>query len=274
MDNQDQITIVLSSDQRNLILHYGSSFGDEDLLRLVTIALKKGDTYEIHLTVEQLEGVLDQLADIYDVEANEDFAAKLDSLGNYLFNLLPGYTLEEDEFEDEEQEDYDDEIEFSQYSHCTGDVFILTVALEHAPKIWRRIAIRGGQTLHDLHYTIFDAFDRDEDHLYSFYILPRALKSRIDHSILRSSFEYTHPYNHEMGDFLEKVPDNAATTTIESLNLSLGKKFLYLFDFGDEWWHVITVEKVKEKPDHGEYPRILEQNGPSPPQYAWPEDEE
>jgi hypothetical protein len=34
----------------------------------------------------------------------------------------------------------------------------------------RTIQIRGSQTLQDLHEAIFDAFDREEEHLYEFQV--------------------------------------------------------------------------------------------------------
>ena len=36
--------------------------------------------------------------------------------------------------------------------------------------ILRKIEIRGDQTLEDLHLAIFDAFDREEEHLYEYQI--------------------------------------------------------------------------------------------------------
>ena len=45
-------------------------------------------------------------------------------------------------------------------------IFVLKVALAGRKGIWRKIALRGGQTLDDLHEAIFEAFDRDDEHLY------------------------------------------------------------------------------------------------------------
>jgi hypothetical protein len=36
--------------------------------------------------------------------------------------------------------------------------------------VLRKIEIRGDQTLEDLHIAIFDAFDREEEHLYEYQI--------------------------------------------------------------------------------------------------------
>ena len=51
-------------------------------------------------------------------------------------------------------------------------LYMFKVALSQQKRIWRRIGIRSDQTLDDLHAAIFDAFDRFDEHLYSFYIPP------------------------------------------------------------------------------------------------------
>jgi len=38
------------------------------------------------------------------------------------------------------------------------------------PVVSRTIEIRGDQMLEDLHYAIFDAFDREDEHLYEFQV--------------------------------------------------------------------------------------------------------
>ena len=58
----------------------------------------------------------------------------------------------------------------------TAKVYVFKVALKGAKRIWRRIAIRSDQTLDELHQATFDAFDRYDEHLYSFYLPP--LESR------------------------------------------------------------------------------------------------
>ena len=59
-------------------------------------------------------------------------------------------------------------------------IFIFKVALAGRKSIWRKIAMRGNQTLDDLHEAIFDAFDRYDEHLYSFYF-PAAGHEETDH---------------------------------------------------------------------------------------------
>jgi hypothetical protein len=148
-----------------------------------------------------------------------------------------------------------------------GSVFILKVALAGRKSIWRRIALRGDQTLDDLHEAIFDAFDRDDEHLYSFYF-PRAGTKGRGRARLRDAVEYACPFSCEdSGPFSDEALHNAAETELSSLGLKPGQVFLYLFDFGDEWWHEITVEKVDAPEAKGKYPQVVEKHGKSPPQY-------
>ena len=63
-------------------------------------------------------------------------------------------------------------------------------------------------------------------------------------------------------------------TSIEDIDLSEKQKLYYLFDFGDMWWHEITVKKTDESADDDKYPRIIERNGESPEQYPDYEEED
>ncbi|HZZ29125.1 MAG TPA: plasmid pRiA4b ORF-3 family protein [Pirellulales bacterium] len=149
----------------------------------------------------------------------------------------------------------------------TAPIYVVKVALKDAKKIWRRIALRGNQTLDDLHEAIYDAFDRYDEHLYSFFFPPEGSRSR-GRNRLRDAVEYAHPYMVEdPGPFRDEPLLDASQTRIDSLGLSKGQRFEYLFDWGDEWWHELTVEEVDAKPERGRYPKIVEKHGESPPQY-------
>ncbi len=151
-------------------------------------------------------------------------------------------------------------------------IFILKVALSGRKTIWRRIALEGNDTLDDLHEMIFSAFDRYDEHLYSFFFpSPKAKKNL--RSIMRDAAEYTAPFVFD-GPFADSDKRNAAKTSLVSLKLKPKRKFYYLFDFGDEWWHEITVEAVEAPKEKGKYPRVLESRGKSPPQYPDYDEEE
>ena len=146
------------------------------------------------------------------------------------------------------------------------EVVILKVALKGAKRIWRRIAIRTDQTLDDLHSAIFRAFDRYDEHLYSFYLSAAKGTSR---RRLMDALSYSSPACFEgRHDLLETKQFNAAETRIGDLKLKCATTFEYLFDFGDEWWHSVQLLSIKQEEPKGKYPRIIERQGEAPPQYA------
>jgi hypothetical protein len=152
------------------------------------------------------------------------------------------------------------------------DLVILKVALQEQKSIWRKIAIRGKQTLDDLHEAIYKAFDRYDEHLYSFYFPKPGSRGR---ARIRDAAEYACPFAIEEPDpFADHELGDAAETELASLGLKPRRIFYYLFDYGDEWWHEITVETVAATAEKGKYPKILQKNGKSPPQYPGFDDEE
>jgi hypothetical protein len=48
--------------------------------------------------------------------------------------------------------------------------------------------------------------------------------------------------------------------------------FHYLFDFGDDWWHRIRVEKIIESENNLKKVKLIKSVGKAPPQYADDED--
>jgi hypothetical protein len=154
----------------------------------------------------------------------------------------------------------------------SGDVVVLKVALRYQANIWRRIAIRASQTLEELHFAIYDAFDHDEEHLYSFYLPAPGYLSR---KAMREAPEFAHPMIAEEADpWSQREVYSAGDVTLAELQLRARQKLLYLFDFGDSWWHVITVEKLNAPGTAGTYPRVIESNGKSPPQYPTDDEED
>jgi hypothetical protein len=147
----------------------------------------------------------------------------------------------------------------------TFDVYIISGPMsENFVKdnqvIMRKIEIRGDQTLEDLHFAIFDAFDREEEHLYEYQI---GGKGPHDPKAVR----YSTPDPFENSEKLLKSHNDATVTTIDSLNLKADDVFGYWFDFGDDWWHQINVVSIQRRATTGEYPKVIERVAESPPQY-------
>ena len=128
----------------------------------------------------------------------------------------------------------------------------------------RTIQMRGDQTLQALHRAIFKAFDREEEHLHEFNFGKGPYDREGPRYTLRSN----------MKDFItdEVTAGDVAKTTLDALNLEVGRAFGYWFDFGDDWRHEIRVEAVEPVPPTGRFPKVTARVGESPPQYADPEE--
>lgn len=135
------------------------------------------------------------------------------------------------------------------------------------PTVARTIQIRGSQTLADLHKVIFRAFDRFDEHMYEFQV---GGKGPMDPNARRYvlSMAMEDPFNDS------KPAGDVAHTTIESLELKHDQTFGYWFDFGDDWWHQVTVVAIHDEIPSGRYPKITQKIGESPPQYGdWDEED-
>jgi hypothetical protein len=146
-------------------------------------------------------------------------------------------------------------------------VHVYKVALKGQPTTWRRIEVSSTQTLDDLHQAIFEAFDRDDEHLYAFYFPAPGARGR---RALLDAVQYLHP---EGVEFEEEGVHDASVVRLHELDLHPGRTFEYEFDFGDSWWHVITFEGERPAEPKAKYPRVVESKGKSPPQYPGEDDE-
>lgn len=94
---------------------------------------------------------------------------------------------------------------------------------------WCKIKLSDHYTLIDLHNSIQEAFEFDNDHMYSFFMDGKAW----------SNNKFTCPYDEE-GPYVDEVK-------IGELNFYEKQDFLYIFDFGDDWRFNIKVFKIDEE---------------------------
>jgi hypothetical protein len=122
-------------------------------------------------------------------------------------------------------------------------------------EISRAIEIRGDQTLEQLHQAIFAAYDRWDEHLYEF-------------QLGRRPFDPDGPnYGVSQGGKKRKASGDARQTKLDDLGLQQHRTFGYWFDFGDDWYHQIRVERIEQAIPTVTYPRVIRRVGKSPPQY-------
>ena len=135
-----------------------------------------------------------------------------------------------------------------------------------SPVISRTIQIREDQTLEELHWAVFDALDRYDEHLYEFQLGKRPRDPNAKCYLAPEALD---------GDFFDADKGDASETTIGSLGLRTRQNFWYWFDYGDDWWHKITVLPIEKDTPRGKYPKVTKRVGKSPPQYPdWDEDED
>lgn len=101
-----------------------------------------------------------------------------------------------------------------------GEIYQLKVTLKHSkPPIWRRLLVPSDITLARLHKIIQVAMGWWDYHLHQFII----------------GGEYYGVPSSEYGDWLEMRDERRFRLN----QISPGGKFVYEYDFGDSWEHVI-----------------------------------
>ncbi len=145
-----------------------------------------------------------------------------------------------------------------------ANLYVLAIYLVGGPtgpkfagkEISRVIEIRGDQTLDQLHQAIFEAYDRWEQHAYEFQF------GRRPHDPAGPNYGVAAPTTKKT-----KGAD-ARKTTLDELDLKLHRTFGYWFDFGDDWFHQVQVERIDTAIPTVSYPRVTRRIGKSPPQYT------
>ncbi|HWX74551.1 MAG TPA: hypothetical protein VNZ05_04545 [Solirubrobacteraceae bacterium] len=142
-------------------------------------------------------------------------------------------------------------------------VYVFRAKLKEWRGVRRTIAMRREHTLHDLHDALQAAFGWDDEHLYAFWLGGK---------FWAHGGAYVHPLALEdrpvaAWDAATGAPRReSAARRLEELDLRLGQRIAYVFDFREEWRVRLTLREVTSA-DGGHYPRVLESIGQAPPQY-------
>jgi len=105
------------------------------------------------------------------------------------------------------------------------------------PSIWRKIEIDDSMNFEDLHYVIQALMGWEDDHLYCFNI---GKNTTIDGDrVERGSF---FPFFGKRREYLK-----ACSAVLASFIKKEGDKFLYTYDFGDNWEVELIVKSISPK---------------------------
>lgn len=121
-----------------------------------------------------------------------------------------------------------------------GAIYRLKVQLAGIePPIWRRLLIPSNTKLEQLHECIQQAFGWQDNHLHVFKIAGQ---------------QYGDPDNPPGGDF---ISERGTKTKLKFLDLKTGDKFVYQYDFGDDWIHEVLIESIEAPDPNGYYPDCI-----------------
>jgi len=97
------------------------------------------------------------------------------------------------------------------------------------PPIWRRMVVDGRISLAKLHHFIQAAMGWSDCHLHEFVI---------------NDIRYSPPLS--AADLQDDLPSKDDRKTKLNILFADEGQYLYRYDFGDNWLHVITVESIKQ----------------------------
>ncbi|MGF1615064.1 MAG: SEC-C metal-binding domain-containing protein [Gammaproteobacteria bacterium] len=128
-------------------------------------------------------------------------------------------------------------------------------------EVSRTFEVGADHTLYNLHMDVQNAFNWDNDHLFSFYLGGKLFDRANEYS--------GDPLGGHIMPRIGPPSKSAAATQIRDLQLTENATFLYLFDYGDELVHEIIVEQIRDKNDQDKtLPSIVNKVGKPPPQYG------
>ncbi|MBU4535485.1 MAG: plasmid pRiA4b ORF-3 family protein [Euryarchaeota archaeon] len=111
------------------------------------------------------------------------------------------------------------------------------------PPVWRRILIPGTGTMRDLHQAIQDVMGWEDYHLHQFMVDDPFSGQPITME------------NHD--EETEKIED---WFTMENPN------GIYIYDFGDNWEHIIELEVITHRDKKATYPQCIKGKRACPPE--------
>ncbi|MDR1879808.1 MAG: plasmid pRiA4b ORF-3 family protein [Tannerellaceae bacterium] len=104
------------------------------------------------------------------------------------------------------------------------------------PPVWRKVSVPANFTFSRFHDVIQAAFGWENYHLFEFK--DKEWQSNIRIAVPRKD-DFLDP------DFFAEVK-NASKTKLSAIFKDKFRKFFYIYDFGDDWVHEITLESISD----------------------------
>ena len=120
------------------------------------------------------------------------------------------------------------------------------VLLGISPKIWRRLLVSSTSTIADLHYILQITMGWSDVHLHRFQIHGK------QYGIAR------------MGGL--SFNDDPDTIRLKDFQFRINERFLYEYDFTDDWQHQVRIEAILDPNPRQKYPKCINGRRACPPE--------
>lgn len=149
-------------------------------------------------------------------------------------------------------------------------IYQLKVTLKHT-KIWRRLLVDEEMTFYQLHHLLQIAFDWEDCHLHRFTIkeIPEDILEELEKLEETQGHAFRYSDVAEIGD--PSINDGMSDLFFDEIEEVLGKWMYlekdscnYTYDFGDDWEHLIVLEKILAPSLETQYPVCVKAKGEAP----------
>lgn len=135
-------------------------------------------------------------------------------------------------------------------------LYQLKISLKGSKRpIWRRVVVRADTTLDRLHDVIQAAMGWEDVHLHQFI------------SVSEFGVRYFDPQGPE-SSFIFADVEKESDYTVADIAPAVKTRFVYEYDFGDSWEHVVVVEKILPPDPEFKRPICLAGAKACPPEYS------
>jgi hypothetical protein len=133
------------------------------------------------------------------------------------------------------------------------EIIFKVVLSETKPIIWRRLKLSSKMTLDALSLSILGAFDWSCGHMHQFNFGNEKLYSSNDWGSKKDNLGFS-------------VPKDSRKFLLSKLLKPKHKPFVYEYDFGDSWCHIVTIESISPTESPIKVPECLAGENCAPPE--------
>jgi hypothetical protein len=122
------------------------------------------------------------------------------------------------------------------------------------PPIWRRLELASDLRLDELHAVLQAAFEWQGGHLHQFSTSDRTWDDGSADDLAGGAIGAS------------PAPERENKTRLSQVLATVGDRLDYLYDFGDSWEHVLTLEETAEAVPGGPRARVVDGERAAPPE--------